>query len=45
MQRLKHKNLKHYVGHNFLSTQIDKTANKMEAASSEFIDILQEPTR
>ncbi len=34
-----------YVGHNFLSTQIDKTANKMEAASSEFIDILQEPTR
>jgi biopolymer transport protein ExbB len=34
-----------YVGYNFLSTQIDKTANKMEAASSEFIDILQEPTR
>lgn len=34
-----------YVGHNFLSTQIDKTANKMEAASAEFIDILQEPTR
>ncbi len=34
-----------YVGHNFLSTQIDKTANKMEGASAEFIDILQEPTR
>jgi biopolymer transport protein ExbB len=34
-----------YVGYNFLSTQIDKTANKMESASSEFIDILQEPTR
>ncbi|SJZ47065.1 MotA/TolQ/ExbB proton channel family protein [Sediminibacterium ginsengisoli] len=34
-----------YVGHNFLSTQIDKTANRMEAASAEFIDILQEPTR
>lgn len=34
-----------YVGYNFLSTQIDKTANKMENASSEFIDILQEPTR
>jgi biopolymer transport protein ExbB len=34
-----------YIGHNFLTTQIDKTANKMEAASSEFIDILQEPTR
>ncbi len=33
-----------YVGHNFLSTQIDKTANKMEMASAEFIDILQEPT-
>ena len=33
-----------YVGHNFLTTQIDKTANKMEAASAEFIDILQEPT-
>ncbi|MFP5040034.1 MotA/TolQ/ExbB proton channel family protein [Parasediminibacterium sp. JCM 36343] len=34
-----------YVGHNFLSSQIDKTANKMEAASADFIDILQEPTR
>lgn len=34
-----------YVGYNFLSVQIDKTANRMEAASSEFIDILQEPTR
>ena len=34
-----------YVGHNFLSTQIDKTANKMEMASAEFIYILQEPTR
>jgi len=34
-----------YVTHNFLTTQIDKTANKMEASSSEFIDILQEPTR
>lgn len=34
-----------YVGHNFLSTQIDKTANKMEMASAEFIDILQEPTQ
>ncbi|MEP6512857.1 MAG: MotA/TolQ/ExbB proton channel family protein, partial [Parafilimonas sp.] len=34
-----------YVGYNFLSTQIDKTANKMEAASAEFIDILQEPTK
>ena len=34
-----------YVGFNFLSTQIDKTANKMEAASADFIDVLQEPTR
>ncbi|MBA4196494.1 MAG: biopolymer transporter ExbB [Chitinophaga sp.] len=34
-----------YVGHNFLTTQIDKTANKMENASAEFIDTLQEPTR
>src|SRR6476620_4774823 len=33
-----------YIGHNALTTQIDKTANKMEAASAEFIDILQEPT-
>jgi biopolymer transport protein ExbB len=34
-----------YVGHNFLNAQIDKTVNRMEVASSEFIDILQEPTR
>ncbi|MBX9779188.1 MAG: MotA/TolQ/ExbB proton channel family protein [Chitinophagaceae bacterium] len=34
-----------YVGHNFLSVQIDKTANKMEAASADFMDTLQEPTR
>lgn len=34
-----------YVGHNYLTTQIDKTANKMEAASAEFVDILQEPTK
>ena len=34
-----------FVGHSFLSTQIDKTANKMESASADFIDILQEPTR
>ena len=34
-----------YVGPNYLTTQIDKTANKMEIASAEFIDILQEPTR
>jgi biopolymer transport protein ExbB len=34
-----------YIGYNFLNSQIDKTVNKMEAASAEFIDILQEPTR
>jgi len=34
-----------YLGYSFLDTQINRTANRMEAASSEFIDILQEPTR
>lgn len=34
-----------YLAYNFLSTQIDKTVYKMEAASSEFIDVLQEPTK
>ncbi len=34
-----------YVGYNFLTAQIDKTANKMEAASADFLDVLQEPTR
>lgn len=34
-----------YIAHNYLSTQVDKTANKMEASSAEFIDVLQEPTR
>lgn len=34
-----------YVGYNFLNSQISKNINKMEAASAEFIDILQEPTR
>jgi biopolymer transport protein ExbB len=34
-----------YVAHNFLTTQVDKTAYKMEASSAEFLDILQEPTR
>jgi len=34
-----------YVGYNFLNAQIDKTVNRMEVASAEFIDILQEPTR
>lgn len=34
-----------YVAYNFLNTQVDKTANRMEIASAEFIDVLQEPTR
>jgi biopolymer transport protein ExbB len=34
-----------FLAYNFLNTQIDKTANKMEAASSDFLDVLQEPTR
>jgi len=34
-----------YIAHNYLNTQVDKTANRMEASSAEFIDILQEPTR
>lgn len=34
-----------YVAHNSLTAQVDKAANKMEAASAEFLDILQEPTR
>ncbi len=34
-----------YLGYSYLDTQINRTGNMMEAASSEFIDILQEPTR
>ena len=34
-----------YLGYSYLDTQINRAANRMEAASSEFIDILQEPTR
>lgn len=34
-----------FIGYSYLNAQIDKVVNKMEASSSEFIDILQEPTR
>ncbi len=34
-----------YVAYNYLNAQINKNVNKMEAASVEFLDILQEPTR
>ena len=33
-----------YLAYSYLNTQIDKTANKMEAATSDFLDVLQEPT-
>jgi len=34
-----------YIGYNFLNSQINRVVNKMEAASADFIDILQEPTK
>ena len=34
-----------YLGYSFLDTQINRCENRMEAANSEFIDVLQEPTR
>lgn len=34
-----------YMGYSFLQAQIRKVENKMDAASAEFVDILQEPTR
>ncbi|MDR3678374.1 MAG: MotA/TolQ/ExbB proton channel family protein [Flavipsychrobacter sp.] len=34
-----------YVAYNYLSAQINKNVYRMEAASAEFLDILQEPTR
>ena len=32
-----------FLGFSFLHTQIDKTANKMEVAAADFLDILQDP--
>ncbi|MFN4315793.1 MAG: MotA/TolQ/ExbB proton channel family protein [Chitinophagaceae bacterium] len=34
-----------YLAYSYLNTQIDKAANRMEAASADFLDVLQEPTR
>jgi biopolymer transport protein ExbB len=34
-----------YLAYSYLNTQIDKTSNTMEAASSDFLDVLQQPTR
>ena len=34
-----------FIGHSYLTAQINRVENKMDAAEAEFIDILQEPTR
>lgn len=34
-----------YLGYSYLNTQLSKTSHKMEAASADFLDTLQEPTR
>lgn len=34
-----------FLGYNYLDAQVSRIANRMESASSEFIDILQEPTK
>lgn len=34
-----------YLAYRYLSAQIDRATNRMEAASADFIDILQEPTK
>ena len=34
-----------YLGYSCLDTQINRTANRMESASSDFIDMLQEPQK
>ena len=34
-----------YIGHSYLVAQITRIENKMEIASADFADILQEPTR
>ena len=34
-----------YLGYSYLDSQINRTANRMESASSDFIDMLQEPQK
>lgn len=34
-----------FIGYYILNAMLDKTINKMETASVEFIDLLQEPTK
>ena len=34
-----------FIAYNYLNTRVEKAANRMEIASADFLDILQEPTR
>jgi len=34
-----------FIAYNYLHTKVEKTANRMEVAAADFLDILQEPTR
>jgi biopolymer transport protein ExbB len=34
-----------FIAYNYLNTKVEKTANKMEVAAADFLDILQEPTK
>ena len=34
-----------FIAYNYLHTRVEKTANRMEVAAADFLDILQEPTR
>ena len=34
-----------FLAYHYLHTQVEKTANKMEVASSDFLDVLQGPTK
>ena len=34
-----------FIAYNYLHTRVEKTANQMEVAAADFLDILQEPTR
>jgi biopolymer transport protein ExbB len=34
-----------YVAHKYLSTMVEREANRMEIASAEFLDVLQEPVK
>ena len=34
-----------FIAYNYLNTKVEKTANRMEIAAADFLDVLQEPTR